>query len=180
MKHATMMVALVLTLGVGAATASALPGRYERGRTLYHERCAVCTRMGWTWTPAGIDPAKVDVMQLALTLSPEAICTWQRRTQRPMTARCPADAMTLAERIDVLYYLRRRLEGEIRAPRLQALPLRKTKHLTSRARTPILRRNAEARERMVRSREEFIRKVLGGRVGPSGRPLAPAPAPGGR
>lgn len=180
MKRFTMVISLLLLLVAADASASAAPGRFERGRTLYHERCAICTSMGWTWTPGGLDPAKVDVIQLALTLSPEAICTWQRRTVRPMKARCPADAMSLMEKIDVLYYLRRRLEGAIPVPRLERTPLKKATALRFKPRVPLLKRAAESRDRLQKAREEFIRNVLKNRRGPDGRPAAPTSTTGGR
>lgn len=96
-------------------------GRYERGRSLYRRHCGSCLPMGWDWAPSSVDLRKRPPLRvMAKTWAPTKICTWLHRRSRKTTGQaCYPGAIRSRDRLDILYYLYRRAQGDFKPPRLR-------------------------------------------------------------
>jgi len=100
------------------APEAAARGRYLKGRTAYQRKCAACMAIGWKWAPTPIsDWRKVSLREQARTWSTAKVCTWMRKNRKTRTGPlCHPSKMTYGERLNALYYVKRRAQGAIRKP----------------------------------------------------------------
>lgn len=172
--------ALLLTTGRADAK-----GRFERGRNLVQQRCAPCLAMGWVWAPTAPDPKRPHALATyAKTWSPAQVCTWMRRQTRKTTGpACYPGHIPERDRLDMLFYLHRRAQGPILAPKLQrpaAFRIYKGKPLK---RTLAERRSTVEQQRRAQAELDRMRRLSNSRFGEPRRPIVPArpaPAPRGR
>lgn len=122
---------------------AAARGRYLKGRTVYQRKCAPCVSIGWKWAPKHISNwRKVSLRDQARRWSTAKVCTWMRT--RPAKTRkgplCHPSKMTYREKLNALYYVKRRAQGAIRKPVLR-------KRSPKVYRGPRFRKRAQARRR---------------------------------
>jgi len=142
-----------LALFVPEATAR---GRYLKGRTVYQRKCAPCVSIGWKWAPKHVSNwRKVSLRNQARRWSTARVCTWMRRNAKTRKGPlCHPSKMTYREKLNALYYVKRRAQGAIRKPVLRK---RKPKVYSG----PRFRRRAQARRRAAlrqRQQMEALRK----------------------
>lgn len=132
-----------------SATAEA-QGRYELGRTLYARRCGPCFSMGFKWAPTQEERTRPrnewDIEKMAEEWKPSQVCTWLRQPQRKVKRPCTPGRITHRERLAILYYLTRRMEGPIRKPVMKKIVPPRARNLRFRRLTPDLRKRAVQRE----------------------------------
>ncbi len=111
---------IVPALAMLAPEASA-GGRYTRGRTVFWQKCAPCTAIGWKWAPGHVgDWTKINLAHLARSWSTAKVCTWMRKSSKKRTGPlCHPSRMTYREKLNALYYTKRRAQGAIVKPRLR-------------------------------------------------------------
>lgn len=100
---------------------AAAGGRYLKGRTAYQRKCAPCIAIGWKWAPKHIsNRRKVSLRKQARTWSTAKVCTWMRKNRKTRKGPlCHPSKMTYRERLNALYYVKRRAQGAIRKPVLR-------------------------------------------------------------
>lgn len=120
-----MKTAIFLSFVCGLAWAVpevAARGRYIKGRTVYVRKCAPCVTTGWKWAPKKTtDWKKLKLRQRARRWSTAQVCTWMRKSakRRRKGALCHPSKMTVREKLNALYYVKRRAQGAIRKPVLR-------------------------------------------------------------
>ena len=164
------------------STTAEAQGRYELGRTLYARRCGPCFSLGFKWAPTREQTTRPreewDIEKKAEEWKPSQICTWLRQPQRKLKRPCTPGRITHRERLAILYYLTRRLEGPIEKPVLKKIVAPRARNLRFRVRTPDLRKQAVNREQN-RLQLLKMRRRSSNRPGWTGRP-APAADPAAR
>ncbi len=157
MKKVSITVILAAMMVI-PARASAYD-RYARGRTLYFRRCGPCFSMGWKWSPQKVTKP-LDLKKMARTWTPAQVCTWMRKnTKKLVPPGCYPGKISAREKLDILYYVKRKTEGPIRKPLLKAVFRRlrhkvRLKRLTRARRESALRayRNLKETRRLRRQR----------------------------
>lgn len=149
-------------------------GKYERGRTLYMRRCGPCFSMGWRWAPTESQKSKKrwPIMKMARRWGPAQVCTWMRKPRRQLKGKgCYPGRIPFEERVAILYYLTRRLEGPIEKPKLRRIMPKRAKNLRLRRKAPARRRKAIKRHknfkelrRIRRGRGRYRRKKWSGQL----------------
>ncbi len=96
-------------------------GRYLKGRTVYQRKCAACVSIGWKWAPKHIrNWRKVSLKAQARRWSTVQVCTWMRKNAKTRKGPlCHPSKMTYREKLNALYYVKRRAQGAIRKPVLR-------------------------------------------------------------
>ncbi len=126
-------------------------GKYERGRTLYARRCGPCFSKGYKWAPTSAEKStprkKWDLTKMARKWSPGRVCTWLRKPEKKIRSGCTPGRISYRERLTILYYLSRRLEGNIRKPVFRKITPTRARNLRLRKRTPGLRKKAIQRKK---------------------------------
>ena len=167
-KNRKLHLVAILVLGLFAFVAftptAQAKGKYNRGKTLYLRRCGPCFSMGWKWSPTtkGQSKKRWDLVKMAKEWSPAQVCTWMRRPARALKGKgCYPGRIPYRERLEILYYLSRRMEGPIRKPKLRRLMGRRAPKLRIRVRTPARRRKAlkqkKNREQLKKHRRQSLR-----------------------
>ena len=157
MKKVAISVLLAVIVAL-PATARAYD-RYARGRTLYFRRCGPCFSMGWKWAPKPLSKP-VDLKKMARTWTPAQVCTWMRtNTKKLVPPGCYPGRISTREKLDILYYVKRKTEGPIHKPVLKAVFRRyrhrvQLKHITGNRRRSALRtyKNMKEMQRLKRHR----------------------------
>ena len=139
-----------VAISILLATMAALPvtarayDRYARGRTLYFRRCGPCFSMGWKWAPKPMSKP-VHLKKMARTWTPAQVCTWMRtNTKKLVPPGCYPGRITTSEKLDILYYVKRKTEGPIHKPILQAV-FRRYRHRVRLKRTTAGRKRSALR-----------------------------------
>jgi hypothetical protein len=174
-----LLVCLVLAAPLGQAHAR---DKYARGRTLYIRRCGPCFSMGWKWAPSARaqDKKKWNLLRMARQWSPAQVCTWMRKNKRKLRGPgCYPGRIPPHERLTILYYLTRRLEGRIPKPRLQKIMPKRAKKLRLKHRAPARRRKAQKRHQN-RLQLRRMRRRRSGRWSGSLKPPKNRPRTSGR
>lgn len=126
---------------------TAARGRYLKGRTVYQRKCAPCISIGWKWAPKHISNwSKVSLRDQARRWSTAKVCTWMRKNAKTRKGPlCHPSKMTYREKLNALYYVKRRAQGAIRKPVL-------------RKRSPQIYRGPKFRKRAPARRAAAIRQ----------------------
>ncbi len=100
---------------------AAARGRYIKGRTVFQRKCAPCVAVGWKWSPKYVkDWKKLSLKQQARRWSTARVCTWMRKNAKKKKGPlCHPSRMTFREKLNVLYYIKRRAQGKIVKPKLR-------------------------------------------------------------
>ncbi len=133
-----------LAMAVPEATAG---GRYLKGRTVYQRKCAPCASTGWKWAPKHISNwKKVSLRAQARRWSTARVCTWMRKNAKTRKGPlCHPSKMTYRQKLNALYYVKRRAQGTIRTPVL-------------RKRKPTVYRGPRFRKRTAKRRAAALRQ----------------------
>jgi len=136
---------------LSSSTPAHAVGKYELGRTLYARRCGPCFSKGYKWAPSPAEKStprkKWDLTKMALKWSPGRVCTWLRKPEKKIRKGCTPGRISYREKLTILYYLSRRLEGKIRKPVFRKITPTRARNLRLRKRTPGLRKRAIQRKK---------------------------------
>jgi hypothetical protein len=122
-------------------------GRFIKGRTVYQRKCAPCFSIGWKWAPKRVSNwSKVSLKAQARRWSTVKVCTWMSKSAKTRKgALCHPSKMTYREKLNALYYVKRRAQGAITKPVL-------------RKRTPKVYRGPKFRKRAGKRRAAALRQ----------------------
>ncbi len=154
--------------------------RYARGRTLYFRRCGPCFSMGWKWAPKPL-PKPLDLTKMAKTWTPAQVCTWMRANKKKLVPPgCYPGHISQREKLDILYYVKRKTEGPIHKPILKAIFRRYRHRIHLRHTTLAKRRSALRTYKNMKEMRRLRRRRTRRHPRWSGSITAPTHAPTGK